>query len=152
LRTARDLQNAAARLRKVDARLERASQELAATRQCILVPDETGLVPELMIHAAYRLLKAAIWLEDTSAGVVSLQKDVLLGLETGVLVPEQPVKRRQRIILAPRPAHIRAFLLLRQPRAVDRIAPILRRRRRTPRPGSVRVPRRSLLGRAPPLF
>ncbi|HEX6158791.1 MAG TPA: hypothetical protein VF111_01410, partial [Thermoanaerobaculia bacterium] len=64
---------------------------------------------------------------------------------------EQPAPRRVRIRVAPRPGAIRAFLLRRQPRVVDRIAPILRRRRRTPRPAAVRVPHRSLLGRAPPL-
>jgi hypothetical protein len=150
----RNLHEASGRLVDASARLTRAAQELVATNECLRrEPDETMLVPELLAHTTERWLETMTWLREAADGVFSLHEDVLLGLETGVLVPEQPAaKRRPRIILAPRPVAMRAFLLHRQPRVVDRIAAILRRRRRTPRPASVRVPRRNLLGRAPPLF
>jgi Tfp pilus assembly protein PilX len=155
VRTSRTLQEASARLRDAQARLVRAAQELAAANECLVrEPDETELVPELLVHNAQRCLEITVWLQETADGLFSLHEDVLLGLETGTLVPEpeQPAERRRpRIILAPRPASMRAFLLLRQPRVVDRIAPILRRRRRTPRPAALQVPQPSLLGRAPPL-
>ena len=151
----RNLHEASARLVDASTRLVRAAQELAATNECLRrEPDETMLVPELLVHTTERWLETMTFLREAADGVFSLHEDVLLGLETGVLVPEpeQPAKRRPRIILAPRPMAMRAFLLHRQPRVVDRIAAILRRRRRTPRPASVRVPRRNLLGRAPPSF
>jgi hypothetical protein len=150
----RNLHEASARLVDASTRLVRAAQELAATNECLRrEPDETMLVPELLGHTAERWVETMTFLREAADGVFSLHEDVLLGLETGVLVPEQPAaKRRPRIILAPRPVAMRAFLLHRQPRVVDRIAAILRRRRRTPRPASVRVPRRNLLGRAPPSF
>lgn len=148
----RNLDQASARLIDASARLERAARELAETNQCIVrEPEQSALVPELLEHAAERFLGIAGWLQQTSDFVFQLQKDVLHGLATGELVPESPAERRPRIRLTPRPAPVRAFLRLRQPRVVDRITPILRRRRRTPRPAAVRVPRRSLLGRAPPL-
>jgi hypothetical protein len=114
-------------------------------------PDETELVPELLVHNAQRCLEITAWLQQTADGLCSLREGVLLGLQTGTLVPERPAERRPRIVVAPRPSPIRAFLLRRQPRVVDRIAPILRRRRRTPRPAALQVPQPSLLGRAPPL-
>jgi hypothetical protein len=153
VRTSRTLQEASARLLDARTRLARAAQELAAANECLArEPDETELVSELLVHNAQRCGEINAWLQETADDVFSLQKDVLLGLQTGTLVPEQPAKRRPRIILPPRPVAMRAFLLRREPRVVDRIAPILRRRRRTPRPAAVRVPQRNLLGRAPPLF
>jgi hypothetical protein len=153
VRASHTLHEASARLIDASARLVRAAQELVATNECLgRHPDETMLVPELLVHTTGRWLETMTWLREAADDVFSLHEDVLLGLETGVLVPEQPAKRRPRIILAPRPVAMRAFLRRRQPRVVDRIAPILRRRRRTPRPAYVRVPQRNLLGRAPPLF
>jgi hypothetical protein len=154
VRTSRTLQEASARLLDAQARLVRAAQELAAANECLVrEPDETELVPELLVHNAQRCLEITVWLHETADGLFSLHEDVLLGLETGTLVPEQPAERRRpRIIVAPRPVPMRAFLLLRQPRVLDRIAPILRRRRRTPRPAALQVPQPSLLGRAPPVF
>ncbi len=152
VRTSRTLQEASARLLDARARLVRAAQELAAANECLVrEPDETGLVSELLVHNAQRCGEINAWLQETADGVVSLHEDVLRGLQTGTLVPERPAERRPRIALSPRPVSMRAFLRLRQPRVVERIAPILRRRRRTPRPASLRVPQRSLLGRAPPL-
>lgn len=150
--TSRSLREASGRLWDAATRLLRASSELAETNQCIArEPEHAALVPELVDHANERWDEIAAWLYDVIGEVNTLQDDVLRGLETGTLVAEKPAVRRPRIILAPRPAPIRAFVLRRQPRVVDRIAPILRRRRRTPRPAAVRVPRRSIRGRAPPL-
>ena len=81
------------------------------------------------------------------------------GVASGELVPEDPSlqdpsgerPRRRIIVIRPRPLFVRAFLASRRPRVGERIAPVLRRRRRTLLPAEVRVPRRSLLGRAPPL-
>lgn len=81
------------------------------------------------------------------------------GVVSGELVPEDPSlqdpsgerPRRRVIVIRSRPLFVRAFLASRRSRVADRIAPVLRRRRRTPLPAEVRVPRRNLLGRAPPL-
>ncbi|HYK02926.1 MAG TPA: hypothetical protein VE974_14290 [Thermoanaerobaculia bacterium] len=153
IRTSRTLQEASARLREAHARLVRAAQELAISHES-LGPEEkeAALVPELLVHNAVRCLEITAWLQKTADGLFSLHENVLLGLQSGTLVPEQPAERRPRIKLARRPVPLRAFLLRRQARVVDRIAPILRRRRRTPRPAAVRAPQRSLRGRAPPSF
>jgi hypothetical protein len=148
--TSRNLVEAWARIRDAQVRLDRAAQELVETHEC-LVREPQALAPELLVHTTQRWVETATRLHEAADGVVLLHEGVLQGLQAGTLVPEQPAERRPRIILAPRPVAMRAFLLRRQPRVVDRIAPVLRRRRRTPRPASVRVPRRSLLGRAPPL-
>ena len=153
IRTSRNLQEASARLVDASARLRWAAQELAETNECIaLEPERAAPVPELLIQATEHWMQVAAWLQQTTAALSAIQGDVLLGLQTGLLVPEHQDESRPRIRLAPRPVPIRAFLLLRQPRVSDRISPILRRRRRMPRPRAVRVPRCSLLGRAPPLF
>ncbi|HEY0157643.1 MAG TPA: hypothetical protein VGF28_10200 [Thermoanaerobaculia bacterium] len=153
VRTSARLLEASGLLREATARLKRAAEQLAVTNECLrLEPANMDIVPELLFHAAGRWVEVTAALQQAAAGVFSLHDDVLLGVQTGVYVPERPAERRPRIILAPRPAPVRAFLLLRQPRVVERIAPLLRRRRRTPRPASIRVPRRSLLGRAPPGF
>lgn len=155
LRTSHNLDEASGRLLHASRRLQRAVEQLAATNQCIaLAPEEAASAPELLIRATERWMVITVWLQHAADDVFSLHRDVLRGLETGRLVPErpdQPGPRRARIHLAPRPVPIRAFLVLRQPRVVDRITPMLRRRRRTPRPAAIRVPHRSLLGRAPPL-
>lgn len=146
LRTSRDLDEASGRLLHASRRLQRAVVQLAATNECVArAPEEAAAAPELLLHATERWMQVTVWLQDAADDVFSLHTDVLNGLETGRLVPE-----RARIRLAPRPVPIRAFLVLRQARVVDRISPLLRRRRRTPRPAAIRVPHRSLLGRAPP--
>jgi hypothetical protein len=153
VRTSRTLQEASARLLDAHARLARAARELAISHES-LTPEEKeeALVPELLVHNAERCVELTAWLEETADGLFSLHENVLHGLQRGTLVPERPAERRRRIFLAPRHVFVRAFLLRRQARVVDRIAPILRRRRRTPRPASIRVPQRNLLGRAPPCF
>ena len=109
----------------------------------------------------YRELLAVVnqWWIDVSVElayaeleVVTGQKEVRDGLESGELVPERPGRRRRpRVTVAPKPPPVRAFLCTRWARVVDRIASLLRRRRRTPRPAALRVPQRSILGRAPPV-
>jgi hypothetical protein len=155
VRTSRNLHEASGRLVDASARLARAAEALAETNACISRdPVEASVVPDMLVRATERWVEVAGWLQQAAGDVSTLQEDVLLGLRTGFFVPEpeRPAGRRPRIHLAPRPVPLRAFLRLRQPRVVDRIAPILRRRRRIPRPAAVRVPRPSLLGRAPPLF
>ena len=148
-----NLTRASLRLRDATARLERAALALAATTDCLAreaaVP---AAVPPMLFEAAERWVGIAKWLTEVSDGVFTLHEDVLHALKTGQVLPEPSAFGRPRIRVAPRPSFVRAFLLRRQPRAVDRIASILRRRRRTPRPAALRVPRRSVLGRAPPLF
>jgi hypothetical protein len=146
------LHEASARLLDASRRLVHAAEQLAAANDCIaLEPERATLAPELLAHATERWVAVATHLQQASDDVFAFQQGVLLGLETGVLVPERPAEDRPRIRLAPRPVPIRAFLRLRQARVTQRIAPLLRRRRRTPRPAAVRVPKRNLLGRAPPL-
>ena len=153
VRTTAELVVASLRLHEASARLVRAAEELEVTNACLVrEPGPTGAVREALDREAERCVAIMKTLEQAAGVLFSLQDHLVLGLETGVLVPEQPATRRPRIQLAPRPVPIRAFLLLRQPRVIDRIAPILQRRRRTPRPASIRVPRRTLLDRAPPLF
>lgn len=153
IRASRNLDQASARLVDASARLQRAARALAKTNECAArEPERAGDVPALVVQTTENWLYVSRWLAQVADDVFAFHEDVLLGLETGQLVPERPADRRPRIVLAPRPVPIRAFLLLRQPRVADRIACILRRRRRIPRPASIRVPRRTLLGRAPPLF
>lgn len=153
VRASRKLGEATALLVDASRKMLRAAVELTETRNCVTRdPEQTTAVSPLLVRADERWDEVTGWLQQAADQVISLHDDLRLGLETGLLVPEQPAERRPRIRLAPRPVPIRAFLVLRQVRVVDRIAPILRRRRRTPRPASVRVPRRNLLGRAPPLF
>jgi hypothetical protein len=86
------------------------------------------------------------------AEAVLAQVGLLEGLSTGELVPEGPSDRRPRIVITPRPLFVRTFLVTRQPRVSGRITPVLLRRRRTPRPAEVQVPKPDVQGRAPPLF
>jgi hypothetical protein len=153
LRASRELTEASELLVRASSRLMRAAHALAEVNACIArEPEKASDVPELLVQATERWVFMAGWLTESADQIFTLHEDVLDGLRTGVLVPERSAEPRPRIILAPRPMPVRAFLRLRQPRVVDRIAPLLRRRRRTPRPVAVRVPRRSILGRAPPLF
>jgi hypothetical protein len=150
--TFRNLRGVSAMLRDASTRVRQAERALAVMNECYRrEPTDVEIAPEFLSWAAERWQEVAASLQEAEDGVFWLREFVLLGLQTGILTPEPPARRRPRIILAPRPAPVRAFLRLRQPRVVDRITPILRRRRRIPRPASVRVPRRSLLGRAPPL-
>jgi hypothetical protein len=152
IRTSLSLHEASLLLSHASRKLVRATRELALTNErIILEPEPVERGPELLVQTIERWLEITEWLQETAGDVFSRYEDVLLGIADGSLIPEQPAPRRPRIILAPRPHAIRDFVLRRQPRVVDRIASILRRRRRTPRPAAVRVPRRSLLGRAPPL-
>ena len=83
--------------------------------------------------------------------------EIYNGVQSGELIPEDPQDallddRPRRRVIRHNPLFVRAFLAARrQPRVSDRINPVLRRRRRTLLPAEVRVPRRNLLGRAPPL-
>ena len=114
-------------------------------------PENADGAPEILIETTERCVSMADWLYEVTDQVFAAQEEVLHGLASGTLVPEPPPRRRPRIVLTPRPAPVRAFLRARLPRATDRISPVLRRRRRTPRPAAVTVPRRTSQGRAPPL-
>jgi len=153
VRASRKLQNASDLLVNASARLFFAVRNLKeVTERAALEPETAEYVPEIVATATERWEYMTSWLVETSYEVSALQRSIRHGLETGALVPEPPADPRPRIVLAPRPVPVRAFLRLRQPRVHDRIAPLLLRRRRTPRPAALRVPRRSTLGRAPPLF
>lgn len=153
VRTSRTMHDASARLVDVSVRLQRAASDLARTHECLARdPASADGVPELLFETAQRLLQVGECLGIVAADVFARHADVLRGLATGALVPEQTADRRPRIRLTSHPAPVHAFLQARQPRVVDRITSILRRRRRTPRPAAVRAPRRSVFGRAPPLF
>jgi hypothetical protein len=152
IRSSRDLHDVSGRLVDASARLGRAARELAETTKCIArEPEGAALAPDLITYETRRWINVAARLQAVAGEVFALHEDILGGLESGTLVPEPETVRRPRIVLAPRPAPVRAFLRVRMPRATHRIAPILRRRRRIPRPAALRVPRRSVLGRAPPL-
>jgi hypothetical protein len=153
VRASRDLHGASMLLIRASVRLGRVAQELDEVIAWIArEPENAGDAPQLLAEATERWLLLAGLLNENADRVFSAQRLVLEDLRTGALVPERPADPRPRIILAPRPVPVRAFLRLRQPRVADRIASLLRRRRRTPRPAALRVPRRAILGRAPPLF
>ena len=157
IRSSRYLQDAAALVIDATVQVERAAREIAATGRCIcLDPEEAAEIPEIVAEVTDQWLYLVQWIDELAKGVVTVHNDVLHGLVTGALVAEPgafdlPRQRRPRIVLAPRTVYVRAFLAARQPRATDRIASTLSRRRRTPRPAAVSVPRRSHTGRAPPL-
>jgi hypothetical protein len=153
IRTSRRLTSAARGMKVASLRLLHAQRELAAASEALgRVPEQqSGDAPEIMELAAARCQAVAKYLPIAVSAVVIAQVDVLGGLSTGELVPERPSDGRPRIVITPRPLFVRAFLTIRQPRVSDRITPVLLRRRRTPRPAEVRVPRRNLQGRAPPL-
>jgi hypothetical protein len=156
VQTSLTLNRVAGQLVAATSRLVLAVRDIAACNENLILErnHETAVLgPNFLVDALQRWAEITGQLQATADGVFSLHEDILRGLVSGELVPERPAERRRRIILAPRPHAIRDFLRSRrQPRVVDRIAVILRRRRRTPRPASIRVPRRNLLGRAPPLF
>lgn len=153
LHISRDLDEASGRLIVAAERLMRAVSGLAKTNRCMARRPENALDgPVHLMEATGRFFQVAQWIAEVSNEVFALHEDVLHRLETGELVPERALPPRPRIIRAPRPVPIRAFLCRRQPRVVDRIEPLLQRRRRTRRPTALTVPRRTSQGRAPPLF
>jgi len=153
LRASRNLSSASDLLFTASVRLLSAACNLEEmTERAEREPETAQHAPEIVANAMERWNFMISWLIETSNEVSALKCSIQDGLETGALVPEQPADRRPRIALAPRPVPVRAFLRLRQPRVHDRIAPLLLRRRRTPRPAGLRVPRRNVQGRAPPLF
>ena len=152
IRSSRHLDVAEARLATASARIRRAAHHIAELHACIARdPENAGDAPEILVETTERCVYMAGWLYEVADGVFTLHEDVLHGLASGALVPEPPPARRPRIVLAPRPAPVRAFLRARLPRVTDRISPVLHRRRRTPRPAAVSVPRRTSQGRAPPV-
>ncbi|HEX9985958.1 MAG TPA: hypothetical protein VGF69_22040 [Thermoanaerobaculia bacterium] len=152
LDSSRKLQHAEGRLALASARLAYAARELAATAACLQAEPQTGAgAPVLLLEATQRWVAMSQSLEAAAGSIYTFHENVLQGLRSGVLVPERENVRRPRIILAPRPTFIRAFLVAREPRVADRISVVLERRRRAPRPAAVSVPRRASQGRAPPL-
>lgn len=150
----RALQGASNHMVHAARKLTRAAVELGITNECIArQPELSGPVPALLIQATERWLAVATLLNEVSAEVNALHEEVCEGLESGEYVPER-ADRRLIEILVPREIAVRAFLAsrTRRPRAADRIAPLLQRRRRTPRPAALSVPPRTAQGRAPPLF
>jgi hypothetical protein len=152
LRTVQKLSRAMRRMVVACLRLAQGSRELAVARECLrLAPEaQNSDTAEILDFAAERCQKVAKYIHVAVHDTTAVQLGVLAGLATGQLVPERPSDSRPRIILKPRPIPVRAFLAARQPRVADRITPVLRRRRRIPPPASIRVPRPSILGRAPP--
>lgn len=149
--TSRKLIEASSRLAAASARLKRATEGLADLRECLVRnPDPDG--PLFLREATTRLLSLTRWLAWTADQVFARHEDVLRGLASGKLVPERSERHRPRIILVHCPAPVREFLRTRRPRVVDRISPLLRRRRRSRLPADLRAPRRTSQGRAPPLF
>lgn len=118
-----------------------------------------GKAAELLEMATERCHAVRQYIHVAAQEVLLGHAEITGGVASGELVPEDPSQelsedrpRRRVIVITPRPLFVRAFLAARrQPRVGDRIAPVLRRRRRTLLPAEVRVPRRNLLGRAPPL-
>ena len=153
VRTAQRLNKAVRQVTVASLRLFEARRRLAEASECLerAPQHQSGEAPELLEWAADRCETVAKYLQVAFTDVVVVQLEVLEGLFTGELVPEHPSDRRPRILLKPRPVPVRAFLDARQPRVSDRITPALLRRRRTPRPAEIRVPRPGILGRAPPL-
>jgi hypothetical protein len=152
IRTSRDLHHASGRIVDASARLGRAATALSEMTECMArEPERAAGAPELVISSTQRWIHVAAYLQEAANDIFALHENVLGGLKSGELVPEPEPERRPRIVLVPRPTPVRAFLRVRLPRVSNRIASILSRRRRTPRPAALRVPRRSVLGRAPPL-
>lgn len=153
MRAALRLNVGARRLTAAGLRLLRAQEELAVAAECVgREPALTaGDAPEIVELAAERWQAVTDYLHYVTNELVLRQVEVLCGLACGALVAEHPSDRRPRIVVAPRPVPVRAFLAIRRPRVADRIAAILQRRRRTPRPAALTVPPRTAQGRAPPL-
>ena len=138
--------------RHIDAKRYLAEATEALERMPEELQDDAAELLELANERCEAVEKyIAIAASEAIAGAAA----VMGGIATGELVPEKNPSDggpRRRVILAPRPIFVRAFLAARrQPRVAERITPVLRRRRRMPRPAEVRVPRRNLRGRAPPV-
>ena len=133
--------------------LAEAKHQLAIARECLSRDPEQqkGDAADILALATEHWEAVANHIHVAVADAMAVQVQVLAGLKSGELVPERPSDHRPRIILAPRPVPVRAFLAARQPYVAQRITPLLRRRRRTPRPAEIQVPKPSVLGRAPPL-
>lgn len=122
---------------------------------------QDGNGPELLEMAAERCQTVQHYIYVAANEVALVHTEILNAVASGELVPADPQelarelsgdRPRRRVIPHRRPLFVRAFLAAqREPRIGDRITPLLRRRRRTLLPAEVRVPRRNLLGRAPPL-
>ena len=149
----RELGHATHLLITASARIGRAAQQIEAMRVSALRdPRDIEQVPQLLVESFARWASMCVQLTAVAGEVTALHHSVTEGVQSGALVPEREALPRPRIILiVPSPAPVRAFLELRRPCVSDRISPLLRRRRRTPRPASIRVPHRPTLGRAPPL-
>jgi hypothetical protein len=151
IRSSQNLEHAEARLARASARLNLALRELAETTACLGREPESGAgVPALLLEATTRWVLMAQSLDAAASEVFTLHENVLGGLRSGALVPERDTDLRPRIVLAPRPALVRAFLAARQLRAADRISAVLQRRRRASCPAALSVPRHTSQGRAPP--
>jgi hypothetical protein len=151
VRTTIQLYRVSERLSAASTHLQWALHQLGAVNECIALDPESAVhVPELLFKVTGLWARITLWLKQASDDVFAIQENVLDGLESGALVPERPAERRPRILVTPKPAPVRAFLRVRQPRVIQRISPLLRRRRRTRRPAALRVPRRNVQGRAPP--
>ena len=153
VRTCRRLTRGLRDLATAGLRLVHAQRELAAARECLeRLPERAlGDAPEIVELASERWRAASYWLKFVLNEVLLRQMEVLAGLACGELVPEHPSDSRPRIVVTPRPLAFRALFASRQHRVSDRIAPVLRKRRRTPRPAALSVPPRTCQGRAPPL-
>jgi len=153
VRTWRKLYEETGRLYAASNRFTRTMRDLGRAADSIARhPETAGGGPGLITELTVSWVEIGKRLAQVIAEVFTFHDQVFLGLETGALVPERPFDRRMQFVLALLPVPFRDFLSLRQPRVVDRIASILRRRRRTPRPAALPVPLVTHQGRAPPLF
>lgn len=121
-----------------------------------LTPPElqSGDAPGLLELAAERCETVHRYLYVAANEVVLGHAEIFHSVESGEVVPEDLATsgpRRRTIVIRHNPLFVRTFLAARRQRAADRITPLLQRRRRTRLPAEVRVPKRSLRGRAPPL-
>ena len=154
IRTSRDLQRLEACLRDASVRLERAVRRLGETTDSMLLEGGSlAGAPRLLTEATVRWLETAKALADSSSDLFTFHENLLEGVRSGELAPEAETPRRlPRIIAVPRLISARGFLLCRRSSALDRIATIPARRRRTACRATADAPRRISRGRAPPLF
>jgi hypothetical protein len=153
MRTARRIIGAVRQMDVASMQLDVARRAVAEAKAALAQDpsQQRGEAPEIMDMVTERYEAVALYIPVAVAGAIFAQAEILGGLSTGELVPERPSDVRPRIVITPRPLFVRAFLVTRQPRVSDRITPVLLRRRRTPRPAEVQVPRPDVQGRAPPL-
>jgi hypothetical protein len=146
----------AARRQADDARRDLAE---AVAAFAALPPElQSAETAELLELAQERCRKIDAYIYVAVSEVLLGEVEIINGVASGEVVPEDPSEvqalgrpRRRIIVRAPRPHFVRAFLASRQRRVADRITPVLLRRRRSPLPAEVRVPRPCLRDRAPPL-